>query len=65
MQLKPIVVHRYMHDYHEVVEWCQEHFAGGNNGRYDVVTGDSHNRVRVYLTPYTEEAATLITLKWL
>lgn len=65
MILKPIVVYRYLDDYHEVVEWCRQHFAGTDNGRYEVVRSDSGDRVRVYLIPYTEEAATLITLKWL
>lgn len=63
--MKRIFVYRYINDYHEVVEWCREHFAGTDNGRYEVYKGDDHNRVCVHLIPYTEEAATLITLKWL
>lgn len=65
MDLKPIIVQRWVSDYIEVVIWCKQTFSGGKNGRYDVVMYSDNDRVLVYLTPYTEEAATLITLKWL
>lgn len=62
---REIIVRRNLSDYHEVVDWCKEHFRGGNNGRYDVLKAESNSLVHVYLTTYTDEAYTLVALKWL
>ena len=62
--MNKITLYRFLNDYNEVIDWCKEHFHGGENGRYDVFTNGT-NRVIVCLTPFTKEAATLIALKWL
>lgn len=53
--------------YHEIVDWCYETFnrmyGSNDNGRYDVYEL-AYGRVLVRLTPYTQEAATLMTLRW-
>lgn len=53
--------------YHEIVKWCYNTFnrmyGSNDNGRYDVYEL-AYGRVLVRLTPYTSEAATLMTLRW-
>jgi hypothetical protein len=65
MKLKPIIIYRSRTDYQEIISWCQETFkhSGVQNGEF-VVYENGSNSVKVELTPYTEEAATLMTLRW-
>jgi len=65
MKLKPIIIYRSRTDYQEIISWCQETFihSGVQNGEC-VVYENGSNSVKVELTPYTEEAATLMTLRW-
>lgn len=65
MKLKPIIIYRSRSDYQEIISWCRETFkhSGTKNGEF-VVYENGSNSVKVELTPYTEEAAALMTLKW-
>ena len=60
---REIIVNRNLSNYHEVVDWCRQHFRDGIS--YDVLRAESSSLVQVYLTTYTDEAYTLIALKWL
>ncbi len=66
-EFKPIDIHTTRDRYYEIVEWCYNTFnrmyGSNDNGRYDVYEL-AYGRVLVRLTPYTQEAATLMTLKW-
>jgi hypothetical protein len=68
MGMKTTTVIRTRRDFKEVVDWCKQTFSGDKNGRYDVYpifhSTNDPELVRVVLQPYTEEAATLIALRW-
>jgi hypothetical protein len=62
-----IDIHTTRDQYSEIVEWCYNTFnrmyGSNDNGRYDVYEL-AYGRILVRLTPYTLEAATLMTLRW-